>query len=133
MSQRHESRSKSFPATVPLAAKRLVKLLATGNVVVAGAEDEDVIGVTTRALFQAEIDRGEWTPIDLINCEGTVIVEAAGEIAVADQCFQAANGTVDDTGTIVRGIAMSAAGAAGDWIEMLPTKQGPTGPEGGSA
>lgn len=58
--------------------------------------------------------------IALRNKVGTVKMTAAGIIAAGGICYAAAAGKVAATGTIVEGIARTAAGANNDIIEMIP-------------
>lgn len=119
MAQKVESRSRTFQVTAALKANRLVKLLASGKIDYAGAADVNAIGFTQKETFAADA----WTAIDLINAEGTQIVEAHSAFAVGDQLYQAAAGRIDDAGTVKRGIALAAAAAQGDWVEMLVERE----------
>lgn len=64
---------------------------------------------------------GETIGVALRNKQGTMKVKAAAAFAANAVLYLAANGTVDDSGTVVIGTALEAAGAAGDIIEMLPS------------
>lgn len=97
----------TIAAAATVAANRFV--LATGALPVAGGP---ALGVTRHAGVA-----GDLLPVD---CVGTAIVQAAGVIAVGAACKVDATGQVLawDLGSKV-GMALSAAGAAGELIEIL--------------
>lgn len=115
--QFNPSGSKAFPNdyanSTSLLAYRRVALVA-GVLAYAGA--------TTRALgtlsvgTQATDTTGN---VVLPTTPGTKIMIAAGAVTQYSYVFQAASGKVDDTGMILVGIALTAATADGDQIEVL--------------
>lgn len=111
---------KAFMAGSDAEAQRLVKL-SSGKVVYNSATaTDDPVGVTERAA-----DNGEDVTVRLINCPGTFEIEAAGAIAQDAEVYAAADGKVQAlpaaAGTYRRiGLAIKAATADGDIIEILP-------------
>lgn len=108
---------KTFTAGAAIAANTRVKL-SSSKLAEAGATEEEV-GVTTRATFAD----GDKVAVRLRNGAGTVKMIAAGEIAADAIVYTAASGKVNDvqaSGAVRRGIALTAAGADGDIIEVLP-------------
>lgn len=55
-----------------------------------------------------------------ISAPGTVKMVASGVIAIGATVYAAADGEIADSGTIIEGIALEAAGADQDVIEVLP-------------
>lgn len=119
MSQYNVSGHKGYKATAALAKGVLVKL-SSGEVVVATAATDKVIGVTTAA-----VGAGEMADIRLVSAQGTSKFTAGGNIAVGDLLTGAAAGKVvlatqaaagaQPTSVIV-GRALEA-GVSGDLIE----------------
>lgn len=107
----------------------LVKQDASGQVVVctATAADES-IGVTGERAVVAD----ELVEIYPLNGPGTILMRAASAIAINLPVFQVAGGAIDNLaaagGASFRrvGVAMEAAGAQGDIIEVMPEKAGST-------
>ncbi len=114
-----ENRCFSFPcpSATEILKNRLVKLVS-GELTYCDGDDVDCIGVTTKTVFATDADR--YCPVDLLSAEGNLIVTAAAAFAQGAELYQAADGKVDDSGTIKRGIALEAATAASDSIAMLP-------------
>lgn len=84
---------------------------------VASATDQDV-GVATRAGVS-----GESIAVAAVSKQGTHKAIAAGAIAVGAKVYGAADGEVNDTqatGSFLRGLALEAAAADQDIIEILP-------------
>lgn len=111
---------KAFTCGADVEAHRLVKL-SSGNVIhnTATATD-DPIGVTQRAE-----DSGDDVTVRLINDGGTFEITAAGAISQGAEVYAAAAGKVQAlptaAGTYRRiGLALEAATADGDIIEILP-------------
>lgn len=111
---------KAFEAGADVGAHRLVKL-SSGEVIhnTATATD-DPIGVTELAA-----DNGENVTVRLINCPGTFEIEAAGAITQDAEVYAAADGKVQALPAVAAtyrriGIAIEAATADGDVIEILP-------------
>lgn len=119
MAQYNEGPTKTFKAAGAIAQYLRVKPSGTaGQVSVAGLADLD-IGVADREAFAA----GDHISVRLGNASGTCLMVAAGEIAAHAKVYTAANGQVSATGattSFLRGIALEAAGAAGDVIEVMP-------------
>ena len=118
-----DSSTKTLPAGGALDAFRRVKL-STGKLAYAGASDED-IGVT---LTPAAAEDDPVT-VKLRNGAGTFEIAAAGAFS-AGAVYAAANGTVDDSGTLPWGEALAAASGAGSIVEVLPRISGAQGAAG---
>lgn len=119
MSQHVETRSKSFVAGGEIAQWILVKL-SSGKLAVAGLAEEP-IGVIEAAAFAD----GDVRSVTLLSCQGTIKCVAAGPFSQGAVVYGRALGKVDDvaTSSAVRiGIALEAATAAGDIVEVLPLR-----------
>lgn len=84
---------------------------------VAGATDQD-IGVAREAGVSGDV-----IGIAFANKQGTHKAIAAGAIAAGAKVYGAADGEINDvqaTGSFLRGVAMEAAGADQDVIEIMP-------------
>jgi hypothetical protein len=114
MSQQVESRTRTFAAGAALAQYRFVHLSA-GVLAYGAADSTDVVGSLARPSLAAN----DLVPVDLIGCQGTRKVVALTLINLGAACYAAANGKVAATGTVLRGIALEAAAADGDVIEIL--------------
>ena len=92
-------------------------LNADGTVTLAGAADLDVGALDGRVLAT-----DKRATVRLTTAQGTQKMVANGAIAAGSKVFTAAAGKVGPTapGSFVRGIAMTAAAADGDVIEVLP-------------
>ena len=89
--------------------------------VVAGVDEQD-IGTAMEAGVSGQAIR-----ISLYSKQGTHKAIATGIIAAGAPVYCAAAGRVDDeTGALLRGYAVTAAGAAGDVIEILPASGSPS-------
>lgn len=109
---------KSFAAVAAITEGQRVKLSGAG-VDVAGATDI-AIGVATTAAASG----GNLT-VKLWSAPGTFIVRASAAIAAGAQLYPTASGSVDDTGTTpLNLVAIEAATAAGDLIEVTRTEKG---------
>ena len=99
---------------------RCVKISAAGSgknpptVVLADAAD-DTIGVTTTEAFAT----GDRVTVALTNKPGTIVATAAGAFVPGAELFGAADGKVDDSGTVRRGFARGTSGADGDAVEII--------------
>jgi hypothetical protein len=114
MSQANETPVKTLQAGVALKAHRLVHLSA-GKLAYAAADTEDTLGTTDREAFGAD----EYIGVRTLNEGGfSRKMVAVAAFAKGATLYQAANGKVDDSGTIRVGIAMEAAGADGDIVEV---------------
>jgi hypothetical protein len=112
-----EGNVRTFQVSAALEEHRLVKL-SSGKLAYAGqADGAALLGSTTKETFAAD----EYVGVDLINRSGTRILTAAGAIAAGAVVYTAANGKVDDVATSATrvGIALTAAGADGDFLEVL--------------
>lgn len=69
---------------------------------------------------QASLAATDIVTLKAISAPGTVKMVASGVIAIGATVYAAAAGKIADTGTIVEGIALEAAGADGDAIEVVP-------------
>jgi len=115
MSQQTEGRTKTFLAGGALAIHRRVRL-SSGVLAYCGTTDTDCIGVTANAAFAAN----ESVAVVLISAQGTLKGVAATTFAAEAGLYAGANGTVDDTGTVVCGLALEAATASSDVVEYVP-------------
>jgi len=109
--------TKTFIASGALAIYRRVKLDANGEVAYAGAADTDCIGITTRPTFA----QGEEVAVWLLTSEGTFPTTAVAQ-TTGRTLYAAADGKVDDSGTVLHGTALGATGlaaAAGEYLEAL--------------
>lgn len=116
MSQQNEGSAKGYVATAALLEGYAVKI-ASGQVVVATAATDKIIGVT-----QGKYAIGETASIKLRNGNGTVKVKLGGTVAVGDRLTSAADGRLITTTTAaneVVGVALEA-GVANDFIEAAP-------------
>lgn len=108
-----ECATRSFTAGAALSQYRRVRL-DSGVLAYAGASDADCIGTLSRDTFAAS----EVVSVRLRNAEGTHRLIASGVIAAGAAVYAAANGKVADSGTVLVGEALTAAGADGDHIEV---------------
>ena len=118
MTQYVEGPTKAFTAGAAIAKHLRVKL-SSGVLAVAGAgtSDEPVeIGTIEEAAFAA----GDLRSVRMRNAQGTVKMVASAAIAAEAAVYGAAGGKIDDTtsGAAI-GIALEAATADGDIIEVL--------------
>ena len=89
-----------------------------GAVAVAGIGDTDV-GILENNLVGNE----KSVAVRLVSGEGTQKAIASKAIAAGVRVYTAASGKVSDTqgtGAYLRGIALTAAGADGDVVEIIP-------------
>ncbi len=117
MSQQIDSGYKGFIASAAIAAGILVKKV-NGKVAVAGLAEEP-IGVTTHATFAD----GDPVAVKLLSASGTLKCVAANAVADGAVVYGRALGKVDDVSSssaIRVGIALEAASATGDFIEVVP-------------
>jgi len=91
--------------------------LSTGTAVYAdGADGASVIGVTTAAAESAAN-----VTVKRINGNGKFEVEALAAFAQGAPLYLVNDGKVDDEGTTLIGIALEAAAAPGDIVDVLIT------------
>jgi len=115
MSQFSDSRYKTFPAGAAIGAYLRVKI-SSGKLAAAGLTDDTAIGTLTEESFADGDIRTVclWGP--------TQKAVAAAAITAGAKVFTAAGGKVSVSASTGRscGIALEAAGADGDVIEILP-------------
>jgi hypothetical protein len=115
MSQYNASGHKGWKATAAIARGLAVKI-ASGEVVVATAATDKIVGVTTRA-----VTAGDVADVRLRSAQGTSVVKLAGTVAVGDAVTSNGAGaliTTTTAGNQVVGIALEA-GVTGDLIEVM--------------
>lgn len=105
---------KTFQASAALAAFRRVRF-STGKLAYCGALDTDCLGTLEEDALTADA----YYSVRLRTAEGTVKMIASGVIAANAAVYAAANGKIADSGTVLVGVAINAAGADGDDIEVL--------------
>lgn len=119
MSQYVETACKAFTAGAAIAKHLRVKLSA-GKLAAAGVADQSI-----GTLEQASFADGDVVGVRLRTAQGTVKMVAAGAITAGAPVYAAAGGKVDDAVTpFPEGIALEAAGADGDIIEVLRCDMG---------
>jgi hypothetical protein len=106
---------KAFQAAEDIGAYVRVKLDSSGYIAIAG-DDDGWIGTT-----EAEGDSGHFITVRLRNVPGTRKMVAGGAITALNRVYGAASGRVDDlaTGGFGVGLALTAAAAAGEIVEVL--------------
>jgi len=119
MSQQTEHGVKTFTAGEALAQYRRVKLSSNGTTVAYAGADEPAIGIT-----QAAAASGAMVAVRLLNDRGTFKMTAGGAITALLPVYGLASGKIDDAVSgspgVAVGIALEAATADGDVIEVLP-------------
>jgi predicted RecA/RadA family phage recombinase len=124
MAEQIDGNYKSFPASAAIAQFARVKLESGGTVVTAGLAEKE-IGTATRAAFAA----GDIVPVKLSSAAGTHKMIAIEALAVGARVYTEASGKVQDTAASTSfqvGIAMTAAAADGDIVEVLYNAHGDT-------
>lgn len=116
MSQEVRECTKTFTAGAALVQNRLV-ILSSGVLQYADAYTT-AIGTLEDTTFAS----GEVVGVRLLPGEGTFKMMAAAAITSGAYVYQAASGKIDDVGFIPVGIALEAASADGDLIEVLPSR-----------
>jgi len=102
------------PDTAAGAIAQHLRVKTTGALVLAGASDVS-IGTMENPCLAA----GPCT-VRLASAQGTRKMIAAGAFDANAVLYAAANGRVDDSGTVIEGRAMHASGGAGDVVEVMP-------------
>lgn len=118
MSQFDDSGYKAFECDEALTQFARVKLDSDGKITTAGLTDKG-IGVATRATFAA----GEVVNVALNTKPGTMKMIASEALAAGALVYSEASGKVQDTAQATAfavGVAMEAATADGDIIEVMP-------------
>lgn len=117
MSQQVDTNTKAFTAGAAIAKNILVKL-ASGKLAVAGLAEQP-IGVTQHETFAD----GDVVSVELLSRAGTLKCTAAAAVTQGAVVYGRAAGKVDDVSTssaVKIGVALEAATAAGDIIEVMP-------------
>ena len=118
MSQYNDTGCKSFECDEAITQWSRVKLDSDGKITTAGLTDKG-IGVATRATFAA----GEFVDVALNSKPGTIKMIAVEALAAGATVYSEAAGKVQDTAQATAfqvGVAMEAATADGDIIEVMP-------------
>lgn len=118
MSQFNTTGFKAFECDEALSQWARVKLDADGKVTTAGLTDKG-IGVATRQTFAA----GEYVDVRLDTAPGTTKMIVSEAVAAGATLYSEASGKVQDTAQATSfqvGVAMEAATADGDIIEVMP-------------
>jgi hypothetical protein len=111
MSQYFETATR--PDTAAGAIGQHLRVKTTGALVLAGASD-----VSIGTMENPCVAAGPCT-VRLASAQGTRKMIAAGAFDADAVLYAAANGTVDDSGTVIEGRAMHASGGAGDVVEVM--------------
>lgn len=112
MDKCHPNGNITFTAAAAIAKGELVKL-SSGKVTPTTAATDLAIGVALDGAATGDI-----VPVAILgNYTGTVQIKAGGAIAAGDQIAANATTTADSTDVII-GIALEAAAASGDMIEI---------------
>jgi len=123
-----EGPTKTFTASGALAIYRRVRLDGNGELAYAGAAHTDCIGITIRPAFAQGDKIGVW----LLTSQGSFPVIAAAQ-TVARTLYAAADGKVDDSGTVLHGTALGPTGLAGAADDLLETIVSPAAIIGSTA
>lgn len=119
MAQYVEGPTKSFTAGGAIAQFLRVKLTA-GKLAIAGAGATDG-AVEIGTIEDAAFADGDVKAVRLRNAQGTKKMVAAGAFSAGAAVYGAAGGKVDDAVSgSAHGIAMEAATADGDVVEVMP-------------
>lgn len=122
MSQQNDSGIKGFECSAAIAQYARVVMAADGTVSTAGATEKG-IGIARVATFAS----GEVVGVELYTKSGTLKMIAGAAVAAGATVNTIASGKVDDNGaagSFDLGIALEAATADGDIIEVLPSPPG---------
>lgn len=113
MSQASDSPTKTFTAgaAIPL---YLRVYLSAGKLAKAGTGNVGIGTMATPAFADLDV-----CSVRLKTAQGTHKMVASEAISAGSACYAGANGKVAATGTIYEGIALEAAGADGDVIEVM--------------
>jgi len=106
---------KAFTAAETITRYQGVKLSSAGTVSVAGSNEANIGFADGNAVS------GETLTVKLKNVGGTFKAKANGTFSAAASLYNMAAGTVDDvSGGTARYLAIEAATASGDIVEVLP-------------
>ena len=119
MSQWNSGPTKSFPCSIAIPNRSRV-ILSAGVLALAGANDRE-LGVIEQSTLVATYGAAQFNaPVRLRTAQGTEKMIATGAISQGAVVYADANGgTTATVGTVQIGIALSAATANGDIIEVL--------------
>ena len=109
-----EGPTRTFPNNAALTKGTRVTL-SSGNLAAADANTVEFGTMEYRALSTDELGT-----VRLRNSSGTRLMVANAAISSGGRVYAAASGKVAPTGTLSRGVALEAATADGDVIEVLP-------------
>lgn len=118
MSQMVETATRTFTAGAAIGDFILVKL-SSGKLAVAGLGDEFLGAIQAKSFADGDI-----RSVRLKNAQGTQKMVASGAIALGAVVYGRAAGKIDDnssTSAVRVGIALEAATAANDIVEVLVT------------
>lgn len=118
MSQMFETACRPFEAGAALSQHRRVKLSA-GKLAYAGAGD-----VSIGTLEKPSFADGDIVAVRMRHAQGTQKMVASEAISLGAYVYGAADGKVAASGGAIEGIALEAAGANNDVIEVLPLRGG---------
>lgn len=117
MSQKVDGNTRTFVAGETIERGLLVRLSAAETVSIAGLAQTPIAVATRR------VPAGEQGAFDLLSKAGTVQCKAGGAFSAGAVVYGRAAGLVDDISTssaVKIGVALEAATAANDIIEVLP-------------
>ena len=114
MSQSVEGNVKGFEASAAISVHARVTL-SGGKVATAGATVRGIGTADTPSFADGNI-----VAVRLLSAAGTQKMIAAGAITAGANVFAAASGKIASSGTVPVGVAMEAASADNDLIEVLP-------------
>ena len=122
MSQQLNGHVLTLRAAADLAEDRLVALDANGEAVYTAADTANtaIVGKTRTNCLD-----GDLIGIETRGTRGTMKLTAAAAIAAEATVYLAADGKVDDTGTIAVGTALHAVTGDGSKVEVLLFFNGP--------
>jgi len=117
MSQYVETATKTFTAGAAI-SKHILVYLSSEVLQVAGLATQP-IGTTENATFAS----GDLVSVRLLSAQGTIQCVASGTFSQGALVYGRADGKIDDISTssaVKIGMALEAATASGDIIEVLP-------------
>lgn len=112
MSQFVQAPTKTFP--IGGALGQFLRVKTPTALALAGASDVS-IGTMELPAFSGD----EYGTVRLVSAQGTCKMVASEAITAGNPVYAAASGKVAATGTVIEGLALEAAGADGDIIEVL--------------
>ncbi|HEY0109549.1 MAG TPA: capsid cement protein [Fibrella sp.] len=114
-----EGSEKAFVAATDLVNGTIVKLDANGKIVAATAATDNFLGV-----INSDVKTGFATSVRLRSCAGTLHVKTSAAVAKDAAITSTAAGlavTTTTAGNQILGYALRAVGAAGLFVEVMPT------------